>query len=356
MGESEPRSSLLRRCTPGALQNIFSFGSFEEGKMDQYTHAWIAFKAIERLSGNRVSTDDRPVAKKLVTRFEDYKDGVIRGAWYPDLVYHDNGQSHILKHIPGYAKDFELATLLPVTSTSAVQAKFSDPADRQLQFSYSKLENLPERCEALSHAVKDNLKIQYSEEKGSPLTPTGNHIALMFFALSHYIADAHVPMHCDKRGHKLADPSFGIAAKVEGRWGKEVDDYYYIIKKRDRFAYNPQGTPLRTTADGFSMSVIGRVEDELSRRPFVKAYGGARDVLDYIRAVTHFSFLLALKYLPQGYDPARFDRDALQMPSGLGMSYEEMSIASLADAIDAVARVWFNVYADYDNWETNQSA
>jgi hypothetical protein len=41
--------------------------------------------------------------------------------------------------------------------------------------------------------------MQESEDKGSPISPTDNHVATLFFMLSHYIADAHMPLHCDNR-------------------------------------------------------------------------------------------------------------------------------------------------------------
>ena len=36
----------------------------------------------------------------------------------------------------------------------------------------------------------DNLKMQETELKGSPISPTDNHVAVLLFMLSHYVADA----------------------------------------------------------------------------------------------------------------------------------------------------------------------
>ena len=68
--------------------------------------------------------------------------------------------------------------------------------------------------------------------------------------LSHYIADAHMPLHCDKR--KFSDGS-DIHAKIEGEWDKLIQSTFKIDKenqigkhlwiKKERFI-----TPCETTA------------------------------------------------------------------------------------------------------------
>jgi hypothetical protein len=57
---------------------------------------------------------------------------------------------------------------------------------------------LPDRCEALRQAIRDMIKIQRKEGKGSPIIFNDNQIALYFLMLSHYIADTHTtaPLRC----------------------------------------------------------------------------------------------------------------------------------------------------------------
>ena len=49
--------------------------------MKKYTHAWIAFKAIERLKNADLNDTNRNYADFLIGWFENHKDGVIRGSW-----------------------------------------------------------------------------------------------------------------------------------------------------------------------------------------------------------------------------------------------------------------------------------
>ena len=84
-------------------------------------------------------------------------------------------------------------------------------------------DNLPDRCESITESVVDHLKIQESEEKGSAVSPTDNQVALLLFMLSHYIADAHMPLHCD--GRQFSEGK-DIHAQMEKEWEDEVKNYY----------------------------------------------------------------------------------------------------------------------------------
>lgn len=67
--------------------------------MKQFSHAWLAFKAIERLEKANLG-NNRQYADELIRWFWDPCDGVIRGAWYPDMVIKDMATSHVLKLTP----------------------------------------------------------------------------------------------------------------------------------------------------------------------------------------------------------------------------------------------------------------
>lgn len=314
--------------------------------MDQYTHAWIACKAVERLSSDRLDPGERQTAARLVELFDQHKDGVIQGAWYPDSVYKDNATSHIMKHTPtALDGTYRETGRVPLPANSLLQQL---PRPRDIDpnlFYFDTNNNLPERCEALAHAVIDNLKIQYCEDKGSPVSPTGNHIALLLFALSHYIADAHMPLHCDARSHDAR--GFKVHSAVEDYWGSEVKKYYAVDESRGRFYYDPYGAVMHAPSTDFDGSILDRVEKELAARAFTITYGDAGNVLDYMFAVTHCSYLAAWAWLPEGYT---IDRKTLEVSSA-PLTFADMSVAVLADAVDAVARVWYRVIRRYLEWE-----
>jgi hypothetical protein len=316
--------------------------------MKKYTHAWIAFKAIERLRSASLTDANRAFADYLIDWFHDHKDGVIRGAWYPDEIIKDNSTSHILKIAPtDPASEFRFR-VLPSASLLYRSGRSSPHHNRA--YTLEDKYNLPERCEALSHAVIDSLRIMEREPKGSALAPTNHHAALMLFMLSHYIADAHMPMHCDARPGDLG--SFDLHAAVEQVWEEEVVRFYGIDRYHQRFLYNEQGYPLLRDHPDYHASILKSVEDELAARDFQITWGqGNGNVREYILAVSQYSYLLAYAWLPAGVDPARLDRATLQLPFGEGLGFRQMSLIALADAVDAVARVWLRDLRRYMKWE-----
>ena len=235
--------------------------------MKKFAHAWIAFKAVERLQNAVLDPKDQPYAKSLIDIFMNYRDGVIDGAWYPDLVFKDNSTSHIMKYSP--VDSAAPAGAFPaLQKTSLLMQAGKDSPLYGKAFKADARCNLPERCESLSHSVIDNLKIQEYEEKGSPLTPTGNHIALILFMLSHYIADAHMPMHCDKRPAEIG--AFDLHCAVEKKWDEEVVRFYDVDRANARFRYAPDGMPrlrdnLPANGPQYADSILKEVCDKIGR-------------------------------------------------------------------------------------------
>jgi hypothetical protein len=164
--------------------------------MKKFTHAWLAFMAIKKLEETKLSGTDRRYADNLLEWFKDHKDDVTQGAWYPDSVIKDMANSHVLKLTPLDEAGNKFRRL-PSTYLNYEYGKKSSL--RKISFMVEKSDNLPDRCESIAHSVIDNLKMLEREDKGSPVSPTANHIAILLFMLSHYVADAHMPFHCDSR-------------------------------------------------------------------------------------------------------------------------------------------------------------
>jgi hypothetical protein len=318
--------------------------------MKKFTHAWIAFKAIERLKNADLDDANRKAANFLIRWFENHKDGVIRGAWYPDSVIVDNGTSHIMKYRPDAGVPRRDFGKLPLPSL--LHEIFHDSPQMEIGFRIDPKYNLPQRCEALSHAIIDNFKIQQYEEKGSALSPSDHHNALLIFMLSHYIADAHMPLHCDDRPGTI--DGFDLHDAIERTWEEEVVRYYEIDRVNQRFLYDPGGLPKLKdeSIDGYAHSMLKAVQDELNQRHFQFGYGAGNDnVLEYMHTISRYSYLMAYAYLPQDYTLQDFDRDTLQMKNGSGMPFRDMSIIALSDAIDAVAHIWLHDVRRFMKWE-----
>ena len=137
--------------------------------------------------------------------------------------------SHVLKHTPDGNSKNKFKSL-PNTYLNYKFGK-SSPLKKK-SFVVDKDNNLPDRCESITHSIIDNLKMQEKELKGSPVAPTDNHVAILMFMLSHYVADAHVPFHCDSRRFSEGSNLHGY---VEAQWDDEIKKYY--SQNKDNLEY-----------------------------------------------------------------------------------------------------------------------
>ena len=331
--------------------------------MKQFTHAWLAFMATKRLEdaafcaelSPKLSPADHEYVDSLINWFKSNKDGVIRGAWYPDSLIKDNSSSHVLKFGP-CGEAAEEPGRLPKTYLILKHGRKSPVGNRNFRRA-DKNDNLPDRCESLTHSVVDHLKVQESEEKGSAVSPTDNQVALWLFMLSHYVADAHVPFHCDsRRFSEGAD----IHGKMEKEWDKEIQKFYRLDKRNERFFYDPRGYPLmKPGKEGeYGSSYLKKVEDELSKRIYTESAAGFfgtgnKNVWDFMNAICQHSYLLSYYFLPEQYDHTNVKSKDDWKSLG-GLSFADLSVAVLADAVDSIARVWFRAWRRYAVWTEEQ--
>jgi hypothetical protein len=311
--------------------------------MKQFSHAWLAFKAIERLEKADLG-DNRLYADNLIRWFWDHRDGIIRGSWYPDMIIKDMATSHVLKFTPQEGGQIDFG-LLPSTSL-VKEIALRSPVYGQ-SYGQDPGTNLPERCEALAHSIIDNLKMQESEDKGSPIAPNGNHIATRLFMLSHYIADAHMPYHCDSR--KFSQEA-DIHGKIEALWDEEIRQCYKLDLLNERFFYDEEGYPKRKETN-FDKSFLKEVEEGFAMRPFTASYGSGNNVRTSILTVCQYSYLLAFAFIPPGFDETNVTVQNLPALPGQLLDFERLSVIVFTDAIDAIARIWMRVWRRYEEWK-----
>ena len=315
--------------------------------MKKLTHAWLAFRAIKRLEETNLSRNNRRSADRLIEWFRRNRDGVMQGAWYPDSVIKDMANSHVLKFTPTDGASMRFRRL-PTTYLNYQYGRRSPV--RKKAFTVDKDDNLPDRCESMAQSVIDHLKIQESEDKGSPVAPTDNQVALLLFMLSHYIADAHMPFHCDSRRFSEGDDLHG---RMEEEWDDVIRRSYRIDESNERFFYNPDGYPLlKDSSSGqvYQSSFLKAVDDVLGDRKFIVSWGAKNsNVWDFMRAVCQHSYLLSYCFLPPQYDHTSITLGNWQSLGSI--SFEELSVAVFADAIDSVARVWFRIWRRYIKWK-----
>ena len=308
--------------------------------MKKYTHAWLAFMAMKRLQYADIPEVNRDDAKSLVKWFHDYRDFVIEGSWYPDEVFKDMSTSHIIKYKPvkvGKEPEFKK---LPKTMQMYTLGQKSDFYKKPFSIESG---NCADRCESIAHSIVDNFKILRMEERGNPLTTTNNHIAMRFFILSHYIADCHMPLHCDNRSFSSGANIHGF---IETQWDNQVKKSYSIDTANNRFFYAPDGYPLVTKMT----PLMQAVEDDVLNREYLHTWGsGNGNTWDYMSAISEYSYLMAYRLIPEEYKEAELTKE-IYMATEAYSHFEEYSRIILCDAVDSIARVWLHVWARYRSW------
>jgi len=308
--------------------------------MKQYTHAWLSFMAVKRLENACIPANYQKRVNALIAWFRNHRDFVIQGAWYPDSIIKDMASSHVLKYAPDGNSQKKNFKKLP---TQFRLYKIGKECEFYKKPYTVESGNLPDRCEAISHSIIDNLKMQEKEDKGSPISPTDNHVATLFFMLSHYIADAHMPLHCDARSFS---DGHNIHGKIEKEWDDIVNKCYRVDKEGNRFYYDPQGYPLKKDIH----ELAEWIENEIINRKFSIGWGSDNDnTWDFMSAITQYSYLTSYKMIPPNFNEDNLDWNTF-IALDTGFSFEEYSKAILIDAIDSIAKVWFRVWNKYQKW------
>src|SRR4030042_6736529 len=330
--------------------------------MKKYTHAWLAFMAIKRLEDRKaeLSEDDKQFAGSLIKWFHSHRDGVIRGAWYPEELIKDMADKHVLKFAP-FDKAPPGTVSIPPEKRKTLPPEYliqkcgeQSPVRQQAFNEVDTKDNLPDRCESIAESVVDHLKVQEHEDKGSPVSPVDNQIALWLFMLSHYVADAHVPVHCDSRQFSEGKNIHGCMEKA---WDDEIKKYYLLDKDNERFLYDTEGYPApsekKNKKEVYEKSFLKAVDDELGKRKSDATFGkDNKNVWDFMNAICHHSYLVSYRFFPPeyGYKDVTLENWKTLAPPP-GFSLEQLSTAVLAHAIESISRVWFRIWRRYEKWE-----
>ena len=308
--------------------------------MKQYTHAWLAFMAIKRLQYAQIPESLKADAASLVKWFHDYRDFVIKGSWYPDKVFKDMKTSHIIKYRPDPSSTDDEFKKLPSALMLYKLGKKSPLYGKPFAIDEG---NLADRCESLAHGIIDSLKMLRMEERGNPISPSNNHIAMRFFILSHYIADCHMPLHCDFRAFSSGEDIHGF---IEAQWDAQVRKSYQLDTANERFFYDPDGYPLKKKIT----PLMELVEDDVVHREYSHPWGTGNDnTWDYMSAISQYSYLMAYRMIPSQYDETNLTKQLYQTTEEWN-HFEEYSRYIFSDAIDSIARVWLHVWVRYRKW------
>ncbi|MFC1800465.1 hypothetical protein ACFLYT_00235 [Nanoarchaeota archaeon] len=336
--------------------------------MKSVGHAWLGLMALERLRapnkgyiaqdyagynlGRTFNPYFRKQAEKFVKFFDKHKDAFVQGAWFPDSVISDNlagGHTYKIKP-PTNAKErgeaITIRNFTPshLTSSNLIEeARFDEPV--YIKHDYT----LPDRCHALSEGIRDMIRIQRKVPKGSDILFNDDQITTYFLMLCHYVADAHVPPHCDARD--FYTPS-KIHPDMEKYWDDEIKKFFEFDKKRKVFDYDIGGAPELIEGAEFQGTLLDRVMNELGTRTWDPAKKstlgkGNKKVYDYMKSICFVSYFLSKDFIPEMTQREYNALRVLEEPA-YADNLTEISVPVLADAIDSIALVWLLTWDKYN--------
>lgn len=316
----------------------------------KYGHAWVALMALKRIDdlGDGFSVRYQKQADRFVEFFGKHRDVFLQGAWFPDDPIGDN---LIGGHTWKYAKPRPGKIGNRVRHKTPDHLSMKDLIDDGTRFNEEVVldsrSHLADRCEALSQAIRDMIFIQEDQAKGSPIMFSDNQIALNFLMLGHYIADAHVPPHCDRRDF-YGPPK--IHPDMEKFWDKEIEKYYVIDKKKEVFDLDVNGNPelKNPTDNSFKDSILHKALMRLEKRTWNPSHKsvlgkGNKNHWDYTVGVCFVSYLVSTWFIPEASN-VEYAKIRILKDDAYKDKLIEMSEHVIADAIDSIALIWLRTW------------
>ncbi|MDP6543870.1 MAG: hypothetical protein QGH60_07745 [Phycisphaerae bacterium] len=187
--------------------------------MKHNTHIYLAAKAIDLLKqsvdntkkGDRyLQRGDKTKARRTATELQRilryHKHFILEASWAPDDILHDNDPFHIFKLFT----DAEFPN-------HGLDDRFLVDSGGVRYYRYGG--GLPYRIDHIAQQIKAMALLrEYNDQY------TLRQMVYQYLLLSHYLADAHVPMHCDLRDDPPSDTSGSQPSRRRGS-GKPAGEY-----------------------------------------------------------------------------------------------------------------------------------
>ena len=328
--------------------------------MKQQAHAWVALQAFKLL-------EERDVAPKLTEMLAYYLADAWEGAWLPDTLIVDMAYGHTYKMaheeaVLGFDVSDEdwlrkshsqLDDELSGRRRCLDYVEDSDALDHPYKSHPKHGGHLPNRVIALSHSISDMLKmadypigfyakgklshvyegnLADQDLKGLSQSPnfSARQIAVMFFMLSHYVCDAHMPLHCDLRdyGGDRSAPRLpkDLHPSIEEKWETYLPPKETLIlheyKRRsvDEVCALPSGSIIKTgPGEAYAFANLTR------------AKGDEWEEMVY---TCRLSYAVARKWIDARY--ADVDELIAHDPA----EWDHVTNCIFHDAVLSVARLW----------------
>jgi hypothetical protein len=364
-----------------------------ENNMKQKAHAWIALRALKLIEDSGADNTDT-----LVELLTYYISDVWEGAWLPDILIRDMGYGHIFKmdDDPHFVKDVDtqghrkvpyadLKKKLKGTRLCLEYAKDCPVLDDPYWVNETDGQ-LPSRVIALNHSIIDMLKMgdfpmafylkdvdstEYKADllskkvKDLSISPnfSARQISLTFFIASHYVADAHMPLHCDLRdkskkrldtGNRERRLPEGLHPGIEKVWEKSMPPKKYL------------------TLHGYTQDSINNVIEKLPKKSLIALdtnpdyalntilYKSMPNEWDEMKNICRTSFAVSRELIPKSFEEIKSDvgpnrcsknkvfneAEVLKVIDG---DFEDVTNRIFHDAVESVARLWYRAWNIYCN-------
>ncbi len=324
--------------------------------MKKYTHAWLSLRAVEHLKRYKgeFAEDRNKHLDRLLKFISSHPSTFVRGSWFPDTVIRDNTQGgHTWKYYLD-PQNGRVEKRRPPEHISCL-AFVEGTLNRKVSLD-TRISDLPDRCEALGQVIRDTILITNKVRSGDVVAFNDSQVALFFLMLSHYVCDAHVPVHCDNRD--IYRPS-KVHPDLEDFWEKEISKYYRISKRTSQFDLDAEGNLQRKVEKkGYENSILRECDDILEQSRW-KRMGAARkhwsaflgkgnsNFWDYLVSVCIVSFHMSQLMFPPDAG-VNYNTLRIRKVSPFRERITEYSPHILADAINSVALLWL---AAWERWE-----
>lgn len=378
------------------LAILFTIGKNEiqrgEVSMDvnvkQKAHAWIALRALKLIEDSEADN-----SKSFVELLTYYISDVWEGAWLPDILIKDMGYGHIFKmdNDSHFVKEIdkqdhrkvpyaELKKKLKGTRLCLEYAKDCPVLDKPYWVNNTD-GHLPSRVIAINHSIIDMLKMgdypmafylknvdsmKYKEDllskkvKDLSISPnfSARQIALTFFITSHYIADAHMPLHCDLRdkskkrldtGNRERRLPEGLHPGIEKVWEKSMPPKKYL------------------TLHGYTQDSINKVIEKLPKTSLIELdtnsdyelnttlYKSMPNEWDEMKNICRTSFAVSRKWITKSFKkiekdvgPNRCVKNKVfneaEVLKVIDKDFKDVTNRIFHDAVESVARLWYRAW------------
>lgn len=329
--------------------------------MKQRAHTWLALRAIALLRDEGSQSH-----QWFVDLIEPYAKAAAIGAWIPDLQESKKGSgnldNHVLKMLP-YPGDLRkkyvvmkkklLDDLGSERQVSALlrQDQSLDSAWWQMAYKAdpSPGQHLANRAMALTITIKDLLilgnqqiqnylpgKVSFINDVDKNTLARQEEVATYLFMLSHFIADAGMPCHCD--GRVLTNYKGLLHKQLEARWEKKIGTFF---EKKD-FLQNKLS----------AKDILAKVREvdakfKMTFQPAIPDLDKDHDVWNEMMTIARGSFALSSVIVPPKKIPydstALISLEEVFAADKAPVSGEEFDRAVLHDAVLNIAMIWKHV-------------